>query len=249
MRPVTGYLSAADNTTIKNATADKNGGVGIDLNGSSWSVVTGSTAEANEGGGFQLANDTGAINPGATASHDTIKFDTALDNIAGCGVIVVDHLGSTVPGALGVFDNRIAYNLLVDNGNFNGGFGGGAGVVLASPVPGGAVYDNFVVGNKIHGNGLAGVTVHSHVPGQNLSGNVITLNNIGTNNLLGDYADAFKTGVYIGSVSPLTVTVVGNTIAHDHFGIFAAGSVTLVRSGNDYKADKVSVGAVPAYAG
>jgi hypothetical protein len=62
--------------------------------------------------------------------------------------------------------------------------GGGAGVVIATEVPGEKVAGNTVVGNTIYGNGLAGVTIHAHLPGQNLNGNRIIGNWIGTNNAI-----------------------------------------------------------------
>ena len=129
-----------------------------------------------------------------------------------------------------MFGNLIVGNTLTNNGTTAGAFGPGAGVVLASFVPGGAVYNNTVVGNRIVGSGLAGVTLHSHLPGQNLNGNVIASNDIGTNNLLGDFADTATTGVYVGSVDPLRITVIGNRIHDNHNGIFAAGPVTIVRT-------------------
>jgi hypothetical protein len=87
-------------------------------------------------------------------------------------------------------------------------------------VAGAALYNNKIVGNRISGSGLAGVTVQSHMTGQNFSGNVIASDNIGTNNLLGDFQDTVTTGVYVGSVEPLIITVVGNGTA-----------VTVVRPG------------------
>lgn len=51
--------------------------------------------------------------------------------------------------------------------------GFGAGVLFATPVPGGAVYNNRVQANTITTNGLPGVALHTHVPGQDLNGNVI----------------------------------------------------------------------------
>jgi nitrous oxidase accessory protein NosD len=63
---------------------------------------------------------------------------------------------------------------------------GGAGVLMVVPFPGTASYDNHIVGNAISGNGNSGVTLHAHAPAQYLSGNVVKDNFIGTNNLAGD---------------------------------------------------------------
>ena len=227
-----GVLAAGDRSVFQGLTSNHNSGIGINLAGSSYSPVKGNVTNDNIGGGIQLANDAGGLPQfaGATSSHDTVANNVANGNVAGCGIIVVDHLGSTVPGARGMFGNLIVGNTLTNNGTTAGAFGPGAGVVLASFVPGGAVYNNTVVGNRIVGSGLAGVTLHSHLPGQNLNGNVIVSNDIGTNNLLGDFADTATTGVYVGSVDPLRITVIGNRIHDNHNGIFAAGPVTIVRT-------------------
>jgi hypothetical protein len=94
------------------------------------------------------------------------------------------------------------------------------------------VYDNIVVHNSINGNGLSGVTVHSHAPGQYLNGNVVRYNVIGTNNVDGDtdfpVADQQTTGVFVGTVAPLSITVKDNVIKHNHVGIWTTGPATVV---------------------
>jgi hypothetical protein len=130
-----------------------------------------------------------------------------------------------------VFKNLILHNVVDGNGLV----GEGAGVVLASPVPGGAVYDNTVAYNEASGNGLAGVTIHSHLPGQNLNGNVIKANTLGTNNLDGDdpgigapldMTDSQTTGILVASAGPLSVSIQGNIIHDDHFGVWTDGPVS-----------------------
>jgi hypothetical protein len=228
-----GILVAGDQASINHITALDNGGTGVDLNGSSWSTVSNVVAEGNVGGGVYLTNDYGALSPGATASHDTV-IDNVLDNNpGGCGVILADHLGTTVPGAQGIFDNTIVGNQVDSNGNDPAGIG--SGIILASPVPGGAVYDNTVMNNQVDNNGLAGITLHSHLAGQgDFSGNVLIGNDIGTNNLGGtaseaggDDGDASTSGIYLGSVDSLSITIWGNVIHDDQDGIFTAGAVTV----------------------
>ena len=53
----------------------------------------------------------------------------ASDNPGGCGVILAGH------STAGVTDNLVAHNLLTDNGTLKSS-GGGAGVVIATEVPG-----------------------------------------------------------------------------------------------------------------
>ncbi len=113
--------------------------------------------------------------------------------------------------------------------------GGGAGVVIATEVPGETVAGHTVTGNLIYGNGRAGVTIHAHLPGQNLNGNRITGNVIGTNHTLGDpiglatspsstknvaVPDTRTTGILVGSIH---VLISGNRIARHHLGIFLEG--------------------------
>jgi hypothetical protein len=57
------------------------------------------------------------------------------------------------------------------------------------------------------------------------SGNVITRNWIGRSNLRDDTDDTQTTGVYIGDASPLTITVLSNTISDNYYGIFTVGSI------------------------
>ena len=53
----------------------------------------------------------------------------ASDNPGGCGVILAGH------STAGVTDNLVARNVLTDNGTLKSS-GGGAGVVIATEVPG-----------------------------------------------------------------------------------------------------------------
>lgn len=105
-----GIFSFADHSTITNNKSDGNAQTGISLNGSSRSLVANNTTSDNALGGITLTNDAGMFIPGATASHDVIADNVARDNPEGCGVILADHLGATMPGALGIFDNLVTGN-------------------------------------------------------------------------------------------------------------------------------------------
>jgi hypothetical protein len=123
------------------------------------------------------------------------------------------------PGS-GIHDNLIKGNTVANNALH----GYGAGILMASPMPNGAIYDNTILANTITNNGLSGVTIHAHVPGQNFNGNVIANNVIGTNNVMGFEADApGTTGVFIGTQTPMSITLAHNTISDDKYGVVTAG--------------------------
>lgn len=201
-------------------------GEGIHLWSVTDSAVTGNDASGNSGG-ILLTDETGPTH------GNLIARNTVRDNPYDCGVTLAGHNpgaapnGVPAPAAAGVYGNLVEYNRSTGNGLKSEG----AGVLLATPLPGGAVYDNRVTGNYLSGNALSGVTVHSHVPGQYLNGNVITGNLIGTNNLTGDRdgapADPATTGVLVRSAGPLSITVKGNVIAKNTYGIWATPNVTV----------------------
>jgi parallel beta-helix repeat protein len=216
-------------------------GEGIHLMGATYSTVSGNVSTGNTGG-ILLSDETGPT------AHNEIIGNTVTGNLYDCGITVVGHNpaaapdGKPAPKVAGTYDNLIARNTITGNGTL----GQGAGVILATPLPGGAVYDNTITGNTIAGNGLAGVTLHSHAPGQDLNGNVIEDNTIGVNNLDGDpdfapAIDSDTTGILAATVGPLSLTVTGNVIAGDHYGIWTTGPVTLRQHGNSFVQDKTRV--------
>ena len=87
-------------------------------------------------------------------------------------------------------------------------------------------------------------------------GNVISANRVKVNNVRTDSHDEKFTGIYIGSASPLTITMKDNNIGpgleaadageSDYYGIFTAGPVTLVGS-NSFHETTVDVGHVAIY--
>lgn len=201
-----------------------NGDVGVDVNGSSYTQVTHNYSTRNEGGGFLVADDIGP------SSYNEVGWNTATRNPGGCGVIIAGHSTDGVRGNL-VIDNWLSYNGTLKSS------GGGAGVVIASEVPGETVANTTVEGNHIWGNGLAGVTVHAHEPGQNFNGTQIKGNWIGQNNTLGDPIDLFAstaknaknfavpdtrtTGILAATASSVTGTLIANNhISDNHYGVF-----------------------------
>jgi parallel beta-helix repeat protein len=216
-------------------------GEGIHLEGTSFSTVVDNTVKDNTGG-VLLTDETGP------ASHDAVIGNVITGNPYACGVTVVGHnpaaapKGVPAPKVAGVYDNLVSGNKISDNGTKLAG----AGVVLATALPGGAVYDNLVEHNTVSGDGLAGVTLHSHVPGQFLNGNVIVDNLIDVNNLLGDpdfapHVDNQTTGILAATVTPLSAKISGNKIVGNHFGIWTTGPVTANIAHNVFDGDKVAV--------
>jgi parallel beta-helix repeat protein len=197
-------------------------GEGIHLVNTSDSTVVGNTSTGNSGG-ILLSDDTGPTH------GNLIKSNNVYGNVLDCGITIAGHVPAAVGG---VYDNKILGNRVTGNGVK----GQGAGVLLATEVPGngnpdtgGAVYDNLVRGNYLAGNGLGGVTVHSHAADENLNGNTITRNVIGTNNLDPDqdfvgfgsqFFDGPTTGVLVAAVSNVTITIARNLIFNNVNGIW-----------------------------
>jgi parallel beta-helix repeat protein len=197
-------------------------GEGIHL----WSVanssVTLNTVTGNAGG-ILLTDEFGP-------THDNlIAGNVVTDNAYDCGITLPSHslgrdptTGKLMPAFGGVYDNILRNNILLDNGIK----GQGAGIGIFAPGPGTASYGNLIEGNTISGNGLAGVALHAHAPGAYVGGNTISGYLIGPNNLDGDTdvsptADNATTGILAWSAAtPITVTISGNTIFGNWYGIW-----------------------------
>ena len=224
---VNGAMVPADHVTITGDVTKDNAGSGIDLNSTSGSAAYGNSSTGNAVG-INVSDDFDQ-----PAAHNRISGNVTSDNPGGCGIALADHTGK------GIFGNVVSGNVSDDNGLGTPSApnaSAGSGVILAAPAAGG-VYENVIEGNTFAGNGHAGFDVHAHAPGLNFSGNVVTGNRIGVNNLRTSEGDPDTTGVYLGDASPLTITVLGNVIAGDHFGIFAAGGPVTVLGGrqNDFR--------------
>jgi nitrous oxidase accessory protein NosD len=202
-------------------------GEGIHLMVAAYSVVSGNLVEGNSGG-ILVTDEFGP------ADHNVIEYNVVANNVLDCGITMPSHSttafvkGKLVPAAGGVYDNLVEHNTVIGNGTK----GQGAGVLLAAAAPGGADYANTIAYNTIEGNGQSGVTVHLHAPGQYLDGNVVEDNTIGVNDLAGDVdfspPDHATTGVLVGAVTPLTITVRANTISGDTYGIWYSAPVKVL---------------------
>lgn len=215
--------------TVTHNVLTGNVGFGVDVVSTHDSVFRYNRSNGN-GIGVNVVDDLGI-----PVQNNTIANNQASGNKNGCGIALASHSGA------GVIGNLVQSNVADGNGLP----AGGAGILLATPTPGGIVRGNSLVGNTASGNGHAGIEVHIHVgqgatpPSTNAdaSGNSIVGNTIGTNNTGGDYDDPHTTGIYLGSNSPMSIVVKNNHISHDVNGIFKAGpNVTAVRSGNTFTA-------------
>jgi parallel beta-helix repeat protein len=229
---------AADHVKIIGNVVTGNLGSGIDLNSTSYSVAFGNKANGN-GVGINVADDLGIA-----ASHNWISHNVANKNFGGCGIALADHSGA------GVTDNLVEHNVANDNGLSTPtapDASAGSGVILASPVPSGIVKGNLITHNRFSGNGHAGVVVHAHAPGDDFGDNVISFNVIGANNVRTDENDLKTTGIYLGSLAPQTITVKGNQIHDDYYGIFTSGPVTLAWKHNQFHNVTTKVGTFPTF--
>jgi len=155
-----------------------------------------------------------------------IEGNVVALNATDCGITLPSHnlainpqTHKFMPAFGGVYDNVVRNNVSEYNG--------GAGVGIFAPAPGTASYDNIVEDNTIIGNGNAGVSLHGHGPGPGayVGGNQILNNLIGSNNIGGDAdttpADMRTTGILAWSAAtPITVTISGNTIFGDWYGVW-----------------------------
>lgn len=211
-----GTFQAGNDARIIGNVVRDNQGSGIDLNSTHGSVARDNYATGN-GVGINVSNDLGIPSDGNTIVNNVSSGNSF------CGIALADHT------ATGVYDNHVSGNTANDNGG-----AGGAGILMATPTPGGMLYDNVIAHNAASGNGHAGVMVHVHVPNATFYGNQVVANTLGANNLIGDEQDPSTTAIYVGSNTPLTIHVSGNRISHDTYGVFTAGPVTLHSSGNHF---------------
>jgi parallel beta-helix repeat protein len=246
--PADGIVTAAFGPTgpvpgnyarITDVVTTGNLGAGIDLNSTTGSLVAHSRSVAN-GIGINVADDLGA-----PSQDNRITDNVASDNKTGCGIALADHTGAGI--------NR---NLVWDNtADRNGLDKGGAGILIATPLggapgaPTATMKDNLIVGNEAKGNAHAGFELHIHAPGNTITGNRVVSNRFGTNNTLSDWQDTSTTGVFLGSNSPMSITVSHNTITGNVYGFYKAGPVDLHAEDNTFHGVRQKILSRPDYAG
>jgi Periplasmic copper-binding protein (NosD) len=188
----------------------------------------------NNSGGILVSDELGPTR------GNVISGNTVVDNTLNCGITIVGHKrgavdskGKLYPKVAGVYDNTFTKNVVTNNGTT----GTGAGILLANPRAGMAVYRNTVSGNTINQNGLPGVTVNENTTGQYIDGNVITANVVGTNNLLmsatAGMGSTTAISVFVADgARDVKVTVSDNMISANVYGIYALKGTLLTQSGN-----------------
>jgi len=254
-------------------------GEGIHLESVTNSTVSRNTSQHNTGG--ILLDDgvpPGTIGVqafgGATAyfgptSGNLIQSNIVVNNVWDCGITMPSHNSNAAPGghpnpsAGGVFNNTVIGNVAQNNGIQGGG---GSGILVATPFPGAASYNNTIQGNTVSGNGQAGITVHSHAPAQDVNGNQI-LSNIVGQNAVGetspgsgvftsgstsagdvDAGDPATTGILVFSaVGHVTgTTIQSNFVSNNYYGIWTQNVDTSGISSNTFTNVNVPTYAVPA---
>jgi hypothetical protein len=99
---------------------------------------------------------------------------------------------------------------------------------MFASAPGTASYRNHVIGNTLTGNSEAGAAIHAHAPNQNVSGNEIIGNTISGNGPDPDAGANQPTGISVWSaVVPSTVSIIGNRISDEYYGIFVGTNMTV----------------------
>jgi parallel beta-helix repeat protein len=200
-------------------------GEAIHLMSVTHSVVDGNTVKNNVGG-ILLTDEIGPT------AWNTISNNIVSDNDRDCGITLPSHFVSpnsvVTPDKGGIYNNTIIGNTVTNNG--------AAGIGIFAGPPGGAAYNNVVINNTITGNGLPGVALHAHAPNQRLDGNAIVNNVISGNGFDPDVMALDTTGIAVGSVvvPVASVSIKGNTISDEHYGIFLANvaSTSQISSNN-----------------
>jgi nitrous oxidase accessory protein NosD len=215
-------------------------GEGVHLMGTTRSVVAKNLVIANAGG-ILLTDETGPT------AHNVIADNDSIANIEDCGITLAGHNpeavspeGKPQPTKAGIYDNKIVHNVALADGIL----GGGAGILLASPVPGGGVYDNLVLDNSADESGLPGITLHSHAPGQDLNGNKFIGNQLSANGSTGNGGKPGDEGTGLEATAGIIIfsavthlegiVVKGNKISKEHFGIWTKNAPVIPLAANTF---------------
>jgi len=224
---------------------------GIELVGTSDSVVRNNVVSHNlADGGIGVADD-GPTNPGGPntfpgishgARNDVVSGNLIVDNSNGCGIVVAAYNQGTPVENIQTLGNTIigtapeAGQVFPPRGSYIGQ------IVVATDGPFAEISNAHVVGNKLDGSELPGVVVHSNVFGDSITHTLIEDNVIAENGYYpgppasapnGPGISQGTTGIALiaevgGSDTPapvLAFTNVGaNTILNDTNGVWLCGT-------------------------
>ena len=224
---------------------------GIELVGTSNSVVSHNLVSHNAAdGGIGVADD-GSTNPGAPdthpgnpngASNDEVSDNLVIDNSNGCGIVVAAYNQGTPVKNIQVLGNTIIGTAPAP-GQFFPPRGSYIGqIVVATDGPYAEISNTQVVGNHLDGSELPGIVVHSNVFGDVLTQTQIQDNIIADNgyypgppttNPNGPGVSQGTTGIALiaeigGPDTPAPVLshthVSSNTILNDTNGVWLCGT-------------------------
>jgi len=249
------FVKDASNITISNSTVTGNGvapsaGIAenkaIELVGTSNSFVTGNTVTANTAdGGIGVADD-GPIDPGAPdtstaptqALNDTVNNNTSSGNYGGCGIVFAQYNAGP---AAGVSGGTISGNTVAGSPGVFGPHGPViGGIVVATDAPGGTVTGVTVTGNTITGAGIPGVVVHSNAPNDTVNNIAVTNNTLSLDDWLAADGPPVPAAIIVAAspipppVTPAlsNITLTGNTISQEFYGIWQAGATSTTTTPN-----------------
>lgn len=234
------FVQDTSNVTIENSTISGNGvdpnsaineNKGVELVGTTNSVVRGNTVTGNlADGGIGIADD-GPIDPGAlqpgtllASKNNVVSGNTVNGNYEGCGIV----LAAYNPGA-GIFNNVVVGNTVTGSPDFYGSRGPViSGIVVAADEPETTVSNNAVVHNTDSGSFIPGIVVHSNAPGDVVSNNSVvgnTLDGDGWGKIDGPQDTV---GVLVGAetegASLVNTTVAANRITNEDYGIYVSAA-------------------------
>ena len=224
---------------------------GIELVGTSDSIVSHNVVSYNSAdGGIGVADD-GPTDPGAPgtfpgisqgARNDVVSDNLIINNSNGCGIVIAAYNQGTPVDNIKVTGNAVtgtappAGQLFPPHGSYIGQ------IVVATDGPFAEVSNTQVVGNKLDGSELPGIVVHSNVFGDVITQTLIQDNVIADNGYYpgppaatpnGPGVSQGTTGIALiaevgGTDSPSPVlrhtNVSGNTILNDTNGVWLCGT-------------------------
>ena len=224
---------------------------GIELVGTSDSIVSHNVVSHNlADGGIGVADD-GPTDPGAPntnpgtpygAKNDVVSDNLVIDNSNGCGIVIAAYNQGTPVDNIQVFGNTIIGTapapgqLFPPHGSFIGQ------IVVATDGPSAEVSNTKVVHNNLDGSELPGIVVHSNVFGDVIRNTLIQDNMIADNGYYpgpsaakpnGPGISQGTTGIALiaevgGADNPAPVlehtNVISNTILNDKNGVWLCGT-------------------------